>query len=114
MRGIIFKTIGSKRSNYRPARDVADVTEDLLRWAAQEDVEPITCYAGYGITLQFARWVRSTARSRAMRGEPLFPHSVECMRLISGYIAAFGISTEELRTMCTVNPERLLKVPVNA
>src|ERR1700722_1746024 len=37
MRGIIFKTIGSKRSEYRPARDVADVTGDLLRWAAEND-----------------------------------------------------------------------------
>jgi hypothetical protein len=41
-------------------------------------------------------------------GEPLFPHSVECMRLISGYMAAFGMSADELHTLCTVNPERLL------
>ena len=47
-------------------------------------------------------------------GEPLFPHSVECMRLISGYMAAFGCTPAELRTMCTENPERLLKISVPA
>ncbi len=41
-------------------------------------------------------------------GEPLFPHSVECMRLISGYMAAFGMTPDEIRTLCTDNPERLL------
>jgi len=46
MRGILFKTIGSKRSDYRPARDVADVNEELRRWAEAEDLEPITCFAG--------------------------------------------------------------------
>ncbi len=45
-------------------------------------------------------------------GEPLFPHSVECMRLISGYMAAFGMSPEEIGTMCVENPARLLRVPV--
>jgi hypothetical protein len=43
-------------------------------------------------------------------GEPLFPHSVECMRLISGYMAAFGMTPDELRVMCTTNPERLFNV----
>lgn len=41
-------------------------------------------------------------------GEPLFPHSVECMRLISGYMAAFGMTPDEIHTLCTDNPERLL------
>jgi hypothetical protein len=45
-------------------------------------------------------------------GEPLFPHSVECMRLISGYTAAFGMKPDELRTMCTDNPARLLGIAV--
>jgi hypothetical protein len=44
-------------------------------------------------------------------GEPLFPHSVECMRLISGYMAAFGLSAAEVRTMCTEGPVRLLGLP---
>jgi hypothetical protein len=277
MRGIIFKTIGSTRSEYRPARDVADVNEDLLRWADGEHVAPITPYAGYGITMdnqppsmeklkqniadgiaavwlpvfnhantlntvgglvrwwdssaapgdhseplpwelavergyymldangkldhEYAEYIRAIADAGVMlytghathaeiwaivdlcdsigfhqtvidhpyspfidltipemqqlaargvtlnftydelspllgvdpakmyaairavgpehctlssdAGEPLFPHSVECMRLISGYMAAFGITPEEMHTMCTVNPERLLKVPVS-
>ena len=275
MSGIVFKTIGSKRSDYRPARDVADLTAELVAWADAEDLEPTTCYAGYGITMDnrppslekikanladgvsavwlpvfnhantlntvggLVRWWDSTAApgdhseplpwdlavergyymldsngklkseyaeylrviadagvilftghathpeiwaivdfcnsigfrnividhpyspfidlsipqmleltSRGVTmnftydelspllgvdpakmyaairavgpehctlssdaGEPLFPHSVECMRLISGYMAAFGMSTDELHTLCTVNPERLLRVP---
>jgi predicted metal-dependent phosphotriesterase family hydrolase len=34
------------------------------------------------------------------------------MRLISGYMTAFGINAEELRTMCVDNPERLLGISV--
>ncbi len=41
-------------------------------------------------------------------GEPLFPHSVECMRLIRGYMEAFGLSREEADTVCCANPARLL------
>jgi len=37
-------------------------------------------------------------------GEPLFPHSVECMRLIRGYMEAFGLTPQELDTVCCVNP----------
>jgi hypothetical protein len=47
-------------------------------------------------------------------GEPLFPHSVECMRLISGYMAAFGMSPAEIRTLCTENPQRILGAAVHA
>jgi len=41
-------------------------------------------------------------------GEPLFPHSVECMRLISSYMAAFGLNEAELRTVCSTNPGRIV------
>jgi hypothetical protein len=41
-------------------------------------------------------------------GEPLFPHSVECMRLIRGFMEAFGLNTEELYTVCTRNPGRVV------
>lgn len=37
-------------------------------------------------------------------GEPLFPHTVECMRLIRSYMQAFGLSEDELRTVCIANP----------
>ena len=37
-------------------------------------------------------------------GEPLFPNSAECMRLISSYMAAFGLSKEEINTVCCRNP----------
>jgi hypothetical protein len=40
-------------------------------------------------------------------GEPLFPHSVECMRLLRGYMEAFGLSPAELDTVCCVNPARI-------
>ena len=274
MRGIVFKTIGAISGEYRPAQAVADVNAALVRWADTEDVEPITCFAGYGITMdnrppsmerlrqnladgcsavwlpvfnhantlntvgglvrwwdasaepgdhseplpwdlavergyymleangtlksEYAEYIRVIADAgvalytghathpeiwaivdlansigfdhvvvdhpfspfidltiaemqdlasrgvtlnftfdelspllgidpakmyAAIRavgvahctlssdaGEPLFPHSVECMRLISGYMAAFGMSDDELHTMCTTNPERLLNV----
>jgi hypothetical protein len=37
-------------------------------------------------------------------GEPLFPHSVECMRLIRGYMRAFGLNDAEIYSLCTVEP----------
>jgi hypothetical protein len=37
-------------------------------------------------------------------GEPLFPNSVESLRLLRGYMSAFGCSADEIYTMCTVNP----------
>jgi hypothetical protein len=276
MRGIIYKTLGTISGEYRPAQTVRELSAALQRWADAEDVEPITCYAGYGITMdnrppsmerlqknladgiaavwlpvfnhantlntvgglvrwwddtaqpgehsdplpwdlavergyymldsagklktEYAEYIRAIADAgvvlftghathpeiwaiadlcdqigfrqtvidhpfspfidlniaemqhlagrgitlnftfdelspllgidpakmyAAIRavgpehctlssdaGEPLFPHSVECMRLISGYMAAFGMSAQELRTMCTDNPSRLLRLPV--
>jgi hypothetical protein len=41
-------------------------------------------------------------------GEPLFPHTVECMRLIRGYMAAFGLTEDELRTVSITNPARIV------
>jgi hypothetical protein len=37
-------------------------------------------------------------------GEPLFPNSVESLRLLRNYMKAFGCSADELYTMSTVNP----------
>ncbi len=41
-------------------------------------------------------------------GEPLFPDSVEAMRLVRGYMEAFGLNQEELYTVCTRNPSRVV------
>jgi hypothetical protein len=41
-------------------------------------------------------------------GEPLFPDSVEAMRLIRGYMEAFGLNQDELYTVCTRNPARVV------
>lgn len=41
-------------------------------------------------------------------GEPLFPDSVEAMRLVRGYMEAFGLNQEELYTVCTRNPARVV------
>jgi hypothetical protein len=43
-------------------------------------------------------------------GEPLFPHTVECMRLIRSYMGAFGLSEDELRTVSITNPARVVGV----
>lgn len=37
-------------------------------------------------------------------GEPLFPNSVESLRLLRGHMAAFGCTPDEIHTMSTVNP----------
>jgi Family of unknown function (DUF6282) len=41
-------------------------------------------------------------------GEPLFPHTVECIRLIRGYMRAFGASDDDIHRLSTVNPARVL------
>ena len=40
-------------------------------------------------------------------GEPIFPDSVEAMRLVRGYLEAFGLSQDELYTVCTKNPAKV-------
>ena len=37
-------------------------------------------------------------------GEPLFPNSVEALRLLRGHMTAFGCTPDEVYTMCMVNP----------
>jgi len=37
-------------------------------------------------------------------GEPLFPNSVESLRLLRGYMSAFGCTEDEIYTMSTANP----------
>lgn len=37
-------------------------------------------------------------------GEPLFPNSVESLRLLRGHMAAFGCTADEIHAMSTVNP----------
>jgi hypothetical protein len=41
-------------------------------------------------------------------GEPLFPDSVEALRLIRSYMEAFGLTQEELYTVCTRNPAKVV------
>ena len=44
-------------------------------------------------------------------GEPLFPNSVEAMRLIRSYMEAFGLTEDELYRVCTVNPAAVVGEP---
>ncbi|MEQ8369866.1 MAG: DUF6282 family protein [Alphaproteobacteria bacterium] len=41
-------------------------------------------------------------------GEPLFPNSVEALRLLRGHMAAFGLTAEELYQVSTTNPMALM------
>ena len=41
-------------------------------------------------------------------GEPLFPDSVEAMRLVRSYMEAFGLTDDELYTVCTRNPAKVV------
>ena len=47
-------------------------------------------------------------------GEPLFPNSVECIRLIRGYMRAFGLSAEEIELVSAVNPAKVVRAAVAA
>jgi len=46
-------------------------------------------------------------------GEPLFPDSVEAMHLIRGYMEAFGLNQDELYTVCTRNPAKVVGMELN-
>jgi hypothetical protein len=46
-------------------------------------------------------------------GEPLFPDSVEAMRLVRGYMEAFGLNQDELYTVCTKNPAKVVGLALN-
>jgi hypothetical protein len=37
-------------------------------------------------------------------GEPLFPNSVECMRMMRAYMRAYGLTDDEVRLVSTTNP----------
>lgn len=41
-------------------------------------------------------------------GEPLFPNSAECMRLISSFMAAFGLDEAEIDIVSRRNPARIV------
>jgi hypothetical protein len=41
-------------------------------------------------------------------GEPLFPNSVECMRLMRGYMRAFGLNEEEIHRVSVENPAAIV------
>jgi hypothetical protein len=46
-------------------------------------------------------------------GEPLFPDSVEALRLVRGYMEAFGLTQDELYTVCTRNPAKVVGMDLN-
>ena len=51
MRGILYKTVGpASASRYEPARDVAQINDDLRRWADERGIEPIDCWAGFVVS----------------------------------------------------------------
>jgi hypothetical protein len=41
-------------------------------------------------------------------GEPLFPNTVECIRLMRGYMRAFGLTDEEIHQVSEVNPAKVI------
>jgi uncharacterized protein DUF6282 len=43
-------------------------------------------------------------------GEPLFPNTVECMRMIRGYMRAFGLSEAEVHKISSTNPEKIMTI----
>ena len=71
-------------------------------------VDPATMYAA----IREVGPAHCTLSSDA--GEPLFPNTVECIRLIRGYMMAFGLTADELTQVCTTNPARLLGLELEA
>src|SRR3954447_16785472 len=52
MGGLVFKTVGPiSGGEYRPAKVVDRIRDELAQWASVAEVEPIQCWAGYGITM---------------------------------------------------------------
>lgn len=43
-------------------------------------------------------------------GDALFPNSVECMRLMRGYMEAYGLSRDEVYRMSAVNPAHIVGI----
>ena len=43
-------------------------------------------------------------------GEPLFPNTVECIRLMRGYMRAFGLSENETHLVSEINPAKVMGV----
>ena len=41
-------------------------------------------------------------------GDPLFPNSVECMRMIAGYMTAYGCTQDEIEILVTRNPAKVV------
>jgi len=56
-------------------------------------------------------WLNTLTNS-SDAGEPLFPDSVEAMRLVRGYMEAFGLNRDELYTVCTRSPARVVGFPL--
>ncbi len=98
------------------------------------EVEHMKALAGAGVTLNFTYdelspllGVDPARMYQAIRavgpghctlssdaGEPLFPNTVECIRLIKGYMEAFGLTGDELATVSTVNPARIVGLEIEA
>jgi hypothetical protein len=45
--------------------------------------------------------------------DPFFSDSVEAMRLVRGYMEAFGLNQDELYTVCTKNPGKVVGLQLN-
>jgi hypothetical protein len=45
-------------------------------------------------------------------GEPLFPNTVECIRLIRGHMRAFGLSDGEIQAISSTNPAKIVGLPI--
>jgi len=56
-------------------------------------------------------WLNTLTNS-SVASEPLFPDSVEAMRLVRGYMKAFGLNQDELYTVCTRSPARVVGFPL--
>jgi len=81
MGGLLFKTIGGFKEEYRPGRQVARVRDELHRWADQTGTTPCGCWAGFGITIDntpptVAKLRQSIADGISAVWMPVFNHAI--------------------------------------
>ena len=110
--------LGIKRAFVdHPFSPFVDLSVDEMRWFANEgiylnftfdEISPIRGVDPFEMydAIRAIGVERVTLSSDA--GEPIFPNSVESMRLMCTYMAAMGLSDEEVRRVSVENPAAVM------
>jgi hypothetical protein len=105
MFGVLYKTIVGRKDPAAAAGLWLNFTYDEL--SPLLSIDPARMYEA----IRTVGPEHCTLSSDA--GEPLFPNSVESLRLLRGHMAAFGCTPDEIYTMSTLNPSLIVGVDVS-